>query len=238
LPLASAAALAVFSTLGWTFAALIAAATYTFYSYGSTSHDLVHGNLRLPPKLNHVLLSLTELVGLRSGHAYQAAHLRHHARFPAVDDIEGAPAHGTCLEAVLAGPLQQVRIWCWALRSTPRYRAWIIVEGLACLTILLGAVAALPVSRTPLAYVTLVVLGSWTFPLITGYLPHNARGTDALSRTRRFRGTVANVLFRQHLYHLEHHIYPAVPHHHWPELAKRLDPHFDGAGVKPIVLGY
>jgi hypothetical protein len=36
-----------------------------------------------------------------------------------------------------------------------------------------------------------------------------------------------------HLYHLEHHLYPAVPHHHWRELAERLAPHFERAGVKP-----
>jgi beta-carotene hydroxylase len=46
------------------------------------------------------------------------------------------------------------------------------------------------------------------------------------------------VIFRQHLYHLEHHLYPAVPHQRWPQLATRLDPHFDSAGVKPIVLGF
>jgi beta-carotene hydroxylase len=224
--------------LDWPVAAVFAAALYTFYSYGSTSHDLVHGNLGLPHRLNHVLLSIIELAGLRSGHAYQEAHLRHHARFPHEDDIEGAAAHGTFIGAVLAGPLQQVRIWCWAVRHARRHRAWIVAEGLACLAIAIGALASWPVTRAPSAYVVLVVLGSWTFPLITGYLPHHPQGANALSQTRRFRGTVAGVLFRQHLYHLEHHLYPAVPHQHWPQLAARLDPHFERAGVPAIVLGF
>ena len=42
----------------------------------------------------------------------------------------------------------------------------------------------------------------------------------------------------EHLYHLEHHLYPAVPHHNWPELARRLDPHFRSAGLSLIVLGF
>jgi len=59
------------------------------------------------------------------------------------------------------------------------------------------------------------------------------KGPSELTRTRRFRGKVAAVLFRQHLYHLEHHLYPKVPHHHWAALAQRLDPFLDRAGVKP-----
>jgi beta-carotene hydroxylase len=173
----------------------------------------------------------------RSGHAYQAAHLHHHARFPLADDVEGAAAHGTLVAAVLAGPFQQLRIWCWAARHARRHRAWVVAEGIACLAIVLGALASWPLSGAPAAYVALVVLGSWTFPLITGYLPHHPQGTNALSQTRRFRGIVAAVLFRQHLYHLEHHLYPAVPHQHWPRLAARLDPYFDRAGVPSIVLG-
>ncbi len=219
LPLVSAATLALFAALGWSVAAVLAAAAYTFYSYGSTSHDLVHGNLGLPRWLNHVLLSIVELLGLRSGHAYQAAHLHHHARFPLADDVEGAAAHGTLIAAVLAGPLQQLRIWCWAARHARRHRTWIVAEGVACLAMVLGALASWPLSAAPAAYLVLVVLGSWTFPLITGYLPHHPQGANALSQTRRFRGIVAAVLFRQHLYHLEHHLYPAVPHQHWPRLA-------------------
>jgi fatty acid desaturase len=42
----------------------------------------------------------------------------------------------------------------------------------------------------------------------------------------------------EHLYHLEHHLYPKVPHHNWPALGRRLDPYFQAAGVEPIVLGF
>ena len=41
-----------------------------------------------------------------------------------------------------------------------------------------------------------------------------------------------------HLYHLEHHLYPAVPHQNWPELARRLDPHLRRAGVRPVRLWF
>jgi beta-carotene hydroxylase len=59
-----------------------------------------------------------------------------------------------------------------------------------------------------------------------------------LTQTRLFRGKVASIIAMEHLYHLEHHLYPAVPHHNWPKLARRLDPYFKDAGVDPVVLGF
>lgn len=59
-----------------------------------------------------------------------------------------------------------------------------------------------------------------------------------LSQTRLFRGRVASLIAMEHLYHLEHHLYPAVPHHNWRKLADRLDPYFKAAGVRPVVLGF
>ena len=58
------------------------------------------------------------------------------------------------------------------------------------------------------------------------------------ARTLLFRGKVLSLIAVEHLYHLEHHLYPQVPHHNWPKLARRLDPYFKAAGVTPIVLGF
>src|SRR4051794_8836391 len=105
LPFVCVAAYFLLAALGWWPAAVLAVAGYTFVSYGSTSHDLVHGNLQLPRRCNRLLLSAIELLGLRSGSAYRLAHLHHHKRFPAGDDVEGAAAHGSLLQSLLAGPL-------------------------------------------------------------------------------------------------------------------------------------
>jgi beta-carotene hydroxylase len=238
LPLGCVVGFAFFASMGYLTGAVLATVAYTFYSYGSTSHDLVHRSLGLPTWLNDILLSLIELAGLRSGHAYQAAHLHHHAQFPDLDDVEGAAAHGSFVGSLLAGPVQQPRIWWWALRHSRRNRVWIALEGLACIGLIVGSILAWPITPMPLVYAVLVVVGSWSFPLMTGYLPHTPGGATTLTQTRRFRGTVAALLFRQHLYHLEHHLYPAVPHQRWPQLAERLDPYLDRAGVKPIYLGF
>ncbi len=212
--------------------AVLCAAAYTFCSYGSTSHDLLHGTLGLPHWLNHMLLSLVELLGVRSGHAYRAAHLHHHARFPHDDDIEATAAHGTFWGALASGPWHQPKVWFWAVRHSRHDRVWIWGEGIACVILVAGSVAAYYTTSVPLIYALLVTAASWTFPLFTAYLPHDPNGETELFQARRFRGKVLNVLFLRHLYHLEHHLYPHVPHHHWRKLAERLDPYFDSAGVE------
>src|SRR5262245_39961185 len=75
----------VLAILGYWPAAVLATAVMSFITYGSISHDLVHGNLGLSRRANDLLLSLIELLAIRSGHAYQLAHLHHHARFPEAD---------------------------------------------------------------------------------------------------------------------------------------------------------
>ena len=84
----------------------------SFVTYGSTSHDLVHGNLGLNRWSNDLLLAVIELISIRSGHAYQAAHLNHHARFPHDDDIEAEAARMSlirrCWKACL--PVSDLRL--------------------------------------------------------------------------------------------------------------------------------
>lgn len=219
---------------GWWYPAVLALMCFSFFTYGSTSHDLVHRSLGLPRIVNDLLLSLIELLALRSGHAYRLAHLHHHARFPHEDDIEGGAARMSLLMALLEGPVFQFRIWLWALKHANHDRIWIRLEGVCCL--LLFVIATCLSSITPIffIYAALVVMGSWLFPLITAYVPHDPDGQGVLFQTRAFRGVVASVIAFGHLYHLEHHLYPAVPHQNWPKLAKRLDSHLAKAGVQPI----
>jgi beta-carotene hydroxylase len=221
---------------GWWIPAVLAVMGLSFVTYGSTSHDLVHGTLGLSRRANDWLLSIIELLTLRSGHAYKAAHLHHHAHYPEVDDLEGRAARLSLVGALLEGPRYAASLWTWAFRRSERDRAWIVGEGILCV-LLLGA-AAVSTAWTPVfaVYAALVVMGSWVFPVITAYVPHDPTAKDVLFQTRVFRGRVARTIAFEHLYHLEHHLYPSVPHHHWKTLALRLDPYLARAGVRPIKL--
>jgi beta-carotene hydroxylase len=184
--------------------------------------------------VNDWILSLIELLALRSGHAYQAAHLHHHARYPHRDDVEGAAARMSFPRALAEGVNFPYRIWLWAIKHTDRGKAWLYGEGIACLALVTLAIFLAPITPVILVYVILIIMGAWLNPLITAYLPHEPDAKEEIFQTRVFRGVVASLVAWEHLYHLEHHLFPAVPHHNWPKLAKRLDPFLEEAGIKPI----
>jgi beta-carotene hydroxylase len=228
----------VFASLGWWPLAVFSLIALSFVTYGSISHDLVHRNLGLPRSVNDLFLSLIELLALRSGHAYRMAHLHHHARFPHRDDIEGAAAKMNLPRTLFEGVIFQFKIWFWALKQPKKGRLLILLEGCSCL--LMVVVSGVLSSVTPifLVYAVLMIMGSWIIPLITSYIPHNPLGASELFQTRLYRGWVVSIIGLEHTYHLEHHLYPSVPHHNWPQLARTLDPFFERAGLKPIKLWF
>lgn len=232
LPFAAMGLYVLFASLRWWPAAVAAVMLLSFITYGSTSHDLVHRTLHLSHRWNDGLLSLIELLSLRSGTAYRLSHLHHHHHLLEAGDIEGSAAHGSLLRAIFGGTTMQIRLWLWAWRMHKNMRPRLLVEGLAVLTLTATSVAAFRWSPGPVIYVALVVAGSWLFPLVTVYFPHEGRATEPLKQTRLFRGRLFRWIAFDHLYHLEHHLYPAVPHHHWKTLAHRLDPYFDRAGIE------
>jgi beta-carotene hydroxylase len=235
-PFVLAALFFVLAAQGAWLAALACPVLLSFLTYGSISHDLVHRTLGLPKWLNEILLTLIELLAFRSGHAYRAVHLHHHARFPAEDDLEGAASRMSLVRALVEGVGLQPRLWFFAMRHKGAHRPWAIVECVVSATLFGASVAVFPVTKAPLVYAALMIMGSWIFPVITAYIPHDARGTSELTQTKLFRGKVLSIVALEHLYHLEHHLYPGVPHHNWPELAQRLDPFFERAGLRPIKL--
>jgi beta-carotene hydroxylase len=223
LPFAAMGCYALFAWLDLWPLAIASIGGLCFITYGSTSHDLVHRTLRLPHCLNDFLLTLIELLSLRSGTAYRLSHLHHHKHLLAADDIEGSAAHGSLLAAIAAGPTMQIRLWLWAWNKYPRMRSRLLFEAAGIFALILAAVLVYPLSFAPLVYVLLVIAGSWVFPLVTVYLPHDGHASTPLGKTRLFRGWIYRVIAFDHLYHFEHHLYPGVPHHRWPTLAVRLD---------------
>jgi beta-carotene hydroxylase len=234
LPFVWCGAYFAFAAVGWWAVAVFALVALSFVTYGSTSHDLVHRNLGLSRATNDVLLCLIELLALRSGHAYQAAHLHHHARYPHSDDVEATAAGRSWLEALAEGLVFQFRVWLWAVRNAGPVRKWVVGEAIACVSLAAVAVAFSPITSVPLVYVALMVMGAWVIPLVTSYVPHDPHAEGELFQTQAFRGVVASAVGLGHLYHLEHHLYPSVPHHNWPRLARRLDPYLARAGVRPV----
>jgi beta-carotene hydroxylase len=216
-------------------AALAAVVLLSFLTYGSVSHDLVHANLGLRPKLNRRLLSVLELLMLRSGTVYRVVHLNHHAKYPDPhDDPEGAAAALSLSRTIWEGVIFQFKLGRWAwLRAGTADRRQMLTEWCGIAAIVALSLALLPFTAIPLAYCGLVYAGSWVIPLVTSYLVHRPAEPHVLRQTRLFRGWFYSIVALDHLYHLEHHLYPKVPHQNWRKLGRRLDPHLAKAGVEP-----
>ena len=229
----------VFAFWGYWPMAVLCAMALSFTTYGSTSHDLVHENLKINKTLNTLLLLSIEASCFRSGHAYKLSHLYHHKRYPHEDDVEGAASRMALFRALLEGIIFQPKIYVWALdqsAKTEKYRALIIMEGILMVLLISISIYSIPYSPVPIVYMCLMIAGSWIIPLVTSYLVHTPEGINELHQTRLFRGKFFSFIAFDHLYHLEHHLYPMVPHKNWTKLAARLDDYFERHRIKALKL--
>ncbi len=233
-PFFGLAAYAAIVALGWWWLAPIIV-FLIFVAVVTVTHDVVHGSLGFGPRQTDWALFLFGAVLLESGHAYRATHIQHHRVFPGPDDPEGDPARLNFWGAVLNGPVFLPRLWWWALGRQRSWaqRFWLIAEAAWAVGVVVAGFLLLPWTPAVLVYAVLVIVGSWVYPLFTVYLPHHDYGETPLTQTSSLRGRLIPALFLELTYHLEHHLYPAVPSHHLPELARRLDPFFRQAGIEP-----
>lgn len=234
-PIICVAAYFIFAFHGWWVPAVLSVAGLMFITYVSTSHDLLHRTLGYPRWLNECLLSLIEMLVLRSGHAFRISHLCHHRHFPDSEDMEGKAAKMPLWRALLEGVGQQTRLFVWAWRrGRSSEKRWMFVEGLWAASFLIAAVLWWPKTPVFLVYAGLVVTSSWLYPVATVWIPHRAEASHVLFQTHAVRGLLVPELFLQHTYHLEHHLYPSVPSFNWKKLAQRLDPYLKSQGVEPL----
>lgn len=207
-----------------------------FVAVVTVTHDVVHGSLGLSHRQTDWALFVLGAVLLESGHAYRLTHTQHHRVFPGEDDPEGQPSRMTFWQAVCYGPLFLPRLWWWAFQRAGRTqeRVWLLLEAVWAFGVLIGGFALWLWMPALLVYATLVIVGSWSYSLLTVHLPHHNYGKTPLLQTSTLRGTIIPTLFLELTYHLEHHLYPQVPSHHLPELSRRLEPLFRQYGVEPV----
>jgi fatty acid desaturase len=204
-----------------------------FVAVVTVTHDAVHRTIGLSARATNWALFATGLVLLESGHAYRATHIQHHRLFPHPGDPEGYPASLSMIGAICYGPAFLARLWWWSYRRG-RDRRWLLAEAAAPIAALTGGMLAWPYTPGVLAYALMAIAGSWVYPLLTVYLPHHDYGETPLTQTRTLRGRIIPAIFLELTYHLEHHLYPQVPSHHLPELARRLEGYLAANDVRPV----
>lgn len=199
----------------------LACSFFLFLAGIRQAHGAQHYSLGLSrPATEWVLFGLSALM-LGSMHAVQVTHLRHHARCMEDDDEEAFTARMGPLGAILAGPLFTARIIVTALRRGTRVqRRWVIAEIVATAVIAGIAILARPLPLLEYHVATMAVGHCLTGFFLVWLVHHDCDRYREVART--LRGLKA-LPFMHMLFHLEHHLYPAVPTVHLAELARRLD---------------
>jgi len=188
----------------------VVASVGLFLAAFAMAHDLAHGALRLPRRANEAALAATALLMLVSGHAMRVMHLRHHVHTLAEDDVEGLGARLPLLDAIAAGPRNQIDLRIAAWRAANRTaRAWQLAETLGSVALVAMAMA-LP-SRALAIHVAVSMAMQMTTSVWASHIPHNAPAWMT-SFAQRFAFTRSPVLLSL-AYHDLHHRRPAIPCH-------------------------
>ena len=205
---------------GWWW--LGALASFYFFLTGlRQSHNAQHYALGLPRPWQDVVLFVLSVLMLSSMHAVQVTHLHHHRHCLEDEDVEGATARKCWWRTLLEGPLFPARLHLAAWRlGTRRQRRWIAAEVVAA-GVGVGMVLGVWRGAALCWHVAAMLLGECFTAFFAVWSVHHDCAARDIGRTQR--GAWITTLSYSMFFHVEHHLYPAVPTGHLAELARRLD---------------
>ncbi|MFC6998971.1 fatty acid desaturase [Rufibacter roseus] len=187
-------------------------------------HDSIHQSLGLTKKSHSLLVTLSALLLLKSGHALKVTHLRHHGQCLSDDDPEGEPAKWTLKEIFLNGPYHIFMLRFASLRIAPATKNKQLFETGITLLLLISFVVLflLTGSVVGLVYWGVAFVLSALMPLWASYIPHKM----ASRNPARLAGVKAaqfwTPIISSFAFHHLHHTYPKVPTALLPKAANEL----------------
>jgi fatty acid desaturase len=196
-------------------------ASFFFFLTGlRLSHNCQHYALGIPKIAHDLVLAGLSLLMLTSMHAVQVTHLHHHRHCLDDEDIEAGHAGYPWWRVLLTGPWFPIHLHLAALRLGNREkRLWIAAELIA-IVLWFVAILLLPIACLHW-HLAAVAVGECFTGFFAVWIVHHGCDHHTIARTQR--GWLKNVVSYAMFYHLEHHLFPAVPTSHLPELARRLD---------------
>lgn len=218
-------------TLPWLFLSLILAYSeiywlafisefFFFLAALRQVHNGFHNALGTSKWMTWFTLFSNSICMMTSAHAVKFNHLRHHKYCLHEGDYEGVSARMKWYKAVLYGPVHTFMIHkiTWQLGNKD-YKRNMLFELAA---ILLFIIVVFYFKITFLMFhIAVMLLAECLSAFFAVWTVHHDLEDDTIARTQR-KGW-KNFVTMNMFYHLEHHMFPAVPTIKLPELARRID---------------
>jgi fatty acid desaturase len=185
------------------------------------NHEAIHHNLGFSARGHRLVLHALSLGMLGSNHSVAFNHLRHHAHIDTPRDIEGKCGRMTLAGVLAYGPLFPFECHRETWREGgPAWRRKLAIDLALNLVLPLLALAT---ASTALSFHVAAMIGAQCLTaLFAVWITHRGTAHNALvARTQRHRWI--NFLSYNMFFHLEHHLFPAVPVKRLPLLATRID---------------
>lgn len=215
------------SHLGWLAPALIS--SFMFFLCGlRLVHNAFHHAVGVSPRVHEALMFILSPLMMSAMHAVQWNHLRHHRHCMDEDDVEASSARMPGWRALITGPRFPIRLHHAALTlAEPRTQRFIALELIA-----MAAMGVLAFGVFEEAWLRYHVIAMTTGQCFSAFFAvwtvhHDCDRSHFVART--LRNDLKSFVSYNMFFHVEHHLFPAVPTCHLPELSKRLD------GVAPAL---
>jgi fatty acid desaturase len=184
-------------------------------------HNGFHNSLGTNKFLTWLSMYLNSMLMMVSIHAFKFTHMRHHKYCMTEQDHEGRSAGMTWYGAILYGPVHMYLIHQVTLQLGNRsYRRNVIIELLSIAAFVF--VAFYFQLHFLMYHMAVMLIGEFLISFFAVWtVHHDTHDQPEFARTQR-QGWKNLITFGM-LYHLEHHLFPAVPTIKMPELARRID---------------
>jgi len=183
-------------------------------------HNGFHNTLGTGKKATWLSLYLNSLLMMTSIHAVKFSHLRHHKYCLGEEDHEGKCAKMKWYRAILHGPVHIYAIHKVVLMlGNKNYKKDVWLELVSIM--LFTAIAFIGNFHFLIYHCIAMAVGELFSAFFAVWTVHHDLEENVIARTQRtgWKNFITYSMF----YHLEHHLFPAVPTIKLGELAKRID---------------
>lgn len=184
-------------------------------------HNGFHNSLGTGKFLTWLSMYLNSISMIASIHAVKFNHIRHHKFCLSDQDYEGKSASMKWYQAILYGPKHMFLIhWITFKLANKDYQKKMILE-LVSILVFVGVVFYFDINFL-MYHILIMFFGELLMAFFAVWtVHHHTQDNPQIARTQR--GFWKNKLTFSMFYHMEHHLFPAVPTIKLPQLAKRID---------------